>query len=232
MVSSRSTDASSILYVALELGLKWWKVASTVGLGQRPRIRNLRGGDSEGLLREIGEAKKRFALPASARVVSLYEAGRDVYWLHRWLVSAGIENILVDSSSIEVSRRQRRAKTDRLDVEKLLSLLIRRELGSYCGLCPTPHSSGEETRERGITKAGNRRVRSIAVELAWGWLRFQPQSDLARWYERRIGRGGPRQRKIGIVALARKLVVALWRFVEQGVLPEGCELKADLYGGL
>jgi transposase len=314
-------------------------------------------------------------------VVSLYEAGRDGFWIHRWLVSVGVENVIVDSSSIEVSRRQRRAKTDRLDAEKLLSLLIRRELGehkalralqilspdeedsrhlhralqtlkkertrlakrvrsflfaqgvrmgvcdgleeqldevrlwdgsqlgpslrrrillewqrwrvvrdqirelekerraalkapstlseekaqrllmlrgvggngawllghelfgprefrnrrevgSYCGLCPTPHSSGEDDRERGISKSGNRRVRSIAVELAWGWLRFQPESELAKWYEKRFGSGSARHRKVGIVALARKLVIALWRFVEQGVLPDGCELKPDVSAGL
>jgi transposase len=102
----------------------------------------------------------------------------------------------------------------------------RRELASYAGLCPTPHRSGEEQQERGISKAGNTWVRTIAVELAWGWLRLQPDSELSRWYRDRFGGGGPRLRKIGIVALARKLLIALWRFSEGGVLPEGAQLKS------
>ena len=101
----------------------------------------------------------------------------------------------------------------------------RRELASYAGLCPTPHASGEEQRERGISKAGNTWVRTIAVELAWGWLRLQPESQLSRWYRERFGSGGPRLRKIGIVALARKLLIVLWRFIEGGVIPEGAQLK-------
>ena len=100
-----------------------------------------------------------------------------------------------------------------------------RQIGSLAGLTPTPHQSGAMRRELGIDKAGNRRVRWMAIELAWTWLRFQPHSALTKWYEARFARGGPRLRKIGIVALARKLLIALWRYLETGVVPEGVLLK-------
>jgi transposase len=101
----------------------------------------------------------------------------------------------------------------------------RRELGSLAGLAPTPYSSGESRREQGISKAGNRRVRWMMVQLAWCWLRYQPESALSQWYRKRFGLGNSRQRKIGIVALARKLLVALWQYLETGKPPEGAELR-------
>ena len=101
----------------------------------------------------------------------------------------------------------------------------RRELGSLAGLAPTPYASGESSRERGISKAGNRPVRALAIEIAWCWLRYQPDSQLSRWYQRRFAKGGSRVRRIGIVALARKLLIALWRYVEEDILPEGAQLK-------
>jgi transposase len=104
----------------------------------------------------------------------------------------------------------------------------RREVGALAGLTPTPYQSGESYREQGIAKAGNRHVRAMAIEIAWGWLRFQPESALARWYETRFGHGSSRLRRIGIVALARKLLIALWRFLETGVVPEGAVLKTAL----
>jgi transposase len=102
----------------------------------------------------------------------------------------------------------------------------RREVGALAGLVPTPHQSGDEAWERGISKAGNRYIRSMAIQIAWAWLRWQPQSKLSRWYEERFGNGSPRLRRIGIVALARKLLVDLWRYLQHGVIPEGAELKA------
>jgi len=101
----------------------------------------------------------------------------------------------------------------------------RRELAGSAGLGASPYNSGETQRDQGISKAGNRRVRTLMVELAWSWLRFQPDSALAKWYMERFGRAG-RSRRIGIVALARRLLIALWRFVEQGVIPQGSTLKA------
>lgn len=102
----------------------------------------------------------------------------------------------------------------------------RRHLASFIGLAPSPYASGEVSRDRGINKAGTKLARQTLVELAWFWLRYQPNSKLSRWWHERFGNMGMRGRKVGIVALARKLAIALWRFVEQGVVPEGAMLKA------
>src|SRR3990172_1286133 len=366
-----------VLYLAFELGNVEWKLGFSVGFGQRPRGRTIAVRDLEGLQREIELAKKRFGLPETAWVVSCYEAGRDGFWLHRYLVEAGVENLVVDSSSIEVNRRFRRAKTDRMDVAKLLDQLMRyergekkvwrvvrvpgveaedrrqfhreledlkaertrhinrmkgllagqgvrleigsvfveklsairlwdgrpipeglrarlereykrlqfiqgqirelegqrveairrsadpevekvrqllrlkgiglnsawvntmeffswrefrnaKEVGALAGLTPTPYQSGDSSRERGMSKAGNRHVRALAIEIAWGWLRYQPESELSRWYKRRFGDGSSRVRRIGIVALARKLLIALWRYLETGLIPQGAVLKTRL----
>src|SRR3970040_397512 len=114
-----------VLYLAFELGNKEWKLGVSVGFGPRPRVRAMPAGNLVDLQREIELAKKRFGLPETARVVSCYEAGRDGFWLHRYLVEAGVENLVVDSSSIEVNRRFRRAKTDGMDVAKLLDQRMR-----------------------------------------------------------------------------------------------------------
>jgi transposase len=363
------------LYMAFELSQQKWKLGFTIGLGQSPRRRRIAAGDLVALDEEIGRAKKRFGLPEGARVMSCYEAGRDGFWLHRCLEGGGIENLVVDSASIEVNRRAKRAKTDRMDVEKLLTMLVRydygeekvwsvvqvpsveaedkrhlhrglaalkedrtrhinrikgllagqgvrlgvgadflermervrlwdgtplggglrarlareyaslqfvreqikeveaergelirsgegaseekvrrllrlrgigensswlfvmeffgwrefrnrREVGGLSGLTPTPYQSGDETREQGISKAGNRAIRAMAIEIAWGWLRFQPKSELSRWYWERFGQGSKRVRKIGIVAVARKLLIALWRYLEYGEIPAGAQLKS------
>lgn len=367
-------STESELYLAFELGSTEWKLGFTVGLGQNPRRRKVDAGQLVALREEVQAAKKRFGMSEDAPVRSCYEAGRDGFWLHRYLVGEGIRNLVVDSASIEVNRRARRAKTDRLDVGKLLSMLIRyhsgekkvwsvvhvpsveaedqrhlhrqmskfkadrtrhtnrikgllagqgerlpvddnflervqgvglwngepippglrsrlereyagfqhtdqqikeleaerrelirtsrhpsdekvrallqlrgigensawlfvkeffgwrvfrnrREVGSLAGLTPTPYQSGDQTREQGISKAGNRPVRGMIIEIAWGWLRFQPDSELTLWYEKRFGHGSKRLRKIGIVALARKLLIALWRYVETGEIPAGAQLK-------
>jgi transposase len=101
----------------------------------------------------------------------------------------------------------------------------RQEVGAIAGLAPTPYDSGGGQREQGISKAGNWRVRATSVELAWAWLRFQGRSKMSRWFVKRFGMGGGRMRRIGIVALARRLLVALWRYLEFGVVPEGARLR-------
>jgi transposase len=366
--------AGGILFMAFELSDKTWKLGFTTGPGQKPRERNVAARNQERVLEEIASAKRRLGLPETAPVVSCYEAGRDGFWLHRFLLAHGMTNHVVDSSAIEVSRRQRRAKSDGLDVRKLLSMLMRyhhgeqkvwqvvkvpsmeaedqrhlhrdletlkrergstttrikgllssqglrvtslaqlpeqldamrlwdgspippglrqrvlrvyahhqflseqiaeveaerrsllqtspdasidkvrqlmmlkgigingswllvmeffgwrefknrREVGGLAGFTPTPYQSGESAREQGITKSGNRHVRWMTTELAWSWLRFQPDSALSIWFRERFGNGGKRLRRIGIVAVARKLLIALWRFLETGVLPEGAVLK-------
>lgn len=101
----------------------------------------------------------------------------------------------------------------------------RREVGGLAGFTPTPYQSGESAREQGITKSGNRHVRWMTTELAWSWVRYQPESALSCWFRERFGGGGKRLRRIGIVAVARTLLIALWRFLKTGVVPEGGILK-------
>jgi transposase len=377
MTATRTNDCTqtqTVLHVALELGDAKWKLAFTTGLGQSPREREIPARATAALWREILAAKKRFGLPADAPVASCYEAGRDGFWLHRWLVSMDVQNEIVDSSSIYVDRRMRRAKTDRLDAKKLLKMLVRwtlgekdvwrvvrvpsvaeedarqlhreletlrreqtshrnrirgllvsqglaitvsrhfpkvlkfaelwdgtplpedlrqrllreferlqavnrqirdleqvrakrirtqndspavgqvrqlmqlrgvadnsawlyvfevfawrqiknrRQLGSIIGLTGSPYSSGKLNHEQGISKAGNRRMRAMAIEIAWGWLRYQRESALTLWYNKRFAHQGKRMRRIGIVAVARKLLVALWKYLETGVPPAGATL--------
>ena len=373
----RSTEGG-VLHVALELGSKKWKLGSSTGLGQAPRTHTVKAGDTPAILEEMARAKQRFGLTTEARVVSCYEAGPEGFWLHRCLVAQGIENHVVDSASIEVNRRQRRAKTDTLDVRALLRLLIRhtlgeakvwrvvhvppvaaedrrqvhreqaaltedrtrirnrvrgllktqgvvvqkgwrwktlgatlaahrlwdgrplgpallgrigrelerlqvidaqlatlrramvaelqaadeghgpiammqrlvelrglgvqtsrvlvmelfswrdftnrKQVGGCVGFDATPYQSGETHREQGISKAGNVWVRRIMIQLAWSWVRLQPGSALTQWFNARFAHGGRRQRAIGIVAVARKLLIALWRYVHGGEVPQGAVL--------
>jgi transposase len=363
--------SAPVLYMALELSNKTWRLALSEGAKRRQVV--VPAADLMKLSEAVAKAKERFGMPASARVVSCYEAGRDGFWLHRHLRGVGIENQVVDAASIEVSRRLRHVKTDRLDGERLLVKLIRqhtgerggwsvvrvpspeeedarhlhrelerlkrerlahrlriqsllvtqgvrltiksalrlrlgslalwdgrslpvelkaelereaerlalaerqigaleatrrerlqsprteaerrivhlmrlgaigpgsawllvmeffawrdfrnrRELAALAGLVGTPYNSGDSERDQGISKAGNRRVRAMIVEIAWLWLRFQPKSSLSQWYQTRFAGGGARMRRIGIVALARRLLISLWRYLEDGVMPEGARL--------
>ena len=455
--NEQGTTPERVLFMAFELSEKTWKLGFTTGPGQKPRERGVAARNQARVLQEVAQAKQRFGLPESAPVVSCYEAGREGFWLHRFLQAQGITNHVVDSSSIEVNRRKRRAKSDGLDVRKLLSMLLRfhqgerevwrvvhvpsveaedqrhlhrdleslkqerasttarikglrssqglrlttlnklpeqldalrlwdgaplpsglrprllrvyahhqflseqiaaleaedqrhlhrdleslkqerasttarikgllssqglrlttlnklpeqldalrlwdgasipsglrhrllrvyahhqflseqiaaveaerralletahetslekirqlmqlkgigingawllvmeffgwrdfknrREVGGLAGVTPTPYQSGEGAREQGITKSGNRHVRWMTTELAWSWLRYQPESALSCWFRERFGSGGKRLRRIGIVAVARKLLIALWRFLKSGVLPAGAVLK-------
>lgn len=372
--AGRDYSEEKVLFMALELSHAKWKLGTTIGLAGKPRERTIQAGDLGALHEEVSRAKRRFGLESSARVVSCYEAGRDGFWLDRHLRQAEVENIVVDPASVEVNRRRRRAKTDRLDVDKLLrqlqrwwsgeprvwsvvqvpsveaedrrqlhrelealkrertrhtnritSLLVtqgirlkvtkdflarlskarlwdnaplppglhtrlereylrwavvqeqilelvrqrrralreardrgaevarrlyllrgigenyswlasmevfswrqfanRRQVGSMAGLTPTPYSSGNLERDQGIGKDGNRRLRAATIEIAWGWLRFQPESELSKWFQERYGPGSRRSRRVGIVALARKLLIALWRYLETGVIPAGAVLK-------
>jgi transposase len=371
-----STAAPACLLLAFELSERTWKLGFTIGQGQRPRLRSIPAGAVDRLADEIARAKVRFGLPGDAGVRSCYEAGREGFWLHRYLVAQGVRNVIVDSSSIEVNRRARRAKTDALDLAGLLRLLERavqgepgvwhvvrvptdaeedarhlprlretlqqertrlinrlhgllttqgvtvplrtdflarlaavsrwdgtplptgvcerlravwaqlaflnaqladidaaraalapepatptercvaqlqtlqgigsigawtlsteifgwrqirngRELGALVGVVPAPYQSGATSHDQGITRAGNRHVRRMIVQLAWSWLRYQPTSALSRWYRARFSHS-PRLRRIGIVALARKLLIAWWRYLETGTVPEGALLKSPV----
>ncbi len=101
----------------------------------------------------------------------------------------------------------------------------RKQIGALSGLAGTPYNSGQSEREQGISKAGNRRVRALAIELAWLWVRLQPESKWSQWFARRYAQGGKRQRKIGIVGVARHLLIDLWRFLEEGIVPQGVLFK-------
>src|ERR687895_2616230 len=125
--NGNTTEAT--LFVAFELSEKTWRLGFTTGHGQKPLERSVPARDHQRMLDEIAQAKRRLGLPETAPVVSCYEAGREGFWLHRFLLAQGITNHVVDSSAIEVSRRQRRAKSDGLDVRKLLSMLMRYEQG-------------------------------------------------------------------------------------------------------
>jgi transposase len=100
-----------------------------------------------------------------------------------------------------------------------------RQLGALTGLVPVPYRSDQRVQDQGISKAGRAELRRVSIQVAWCWLRWQPDSALAQWFTRRFATAGGRSRRIGIVAVARKLVIALWRFVEHGVIPEGANLK-------
>lgn len=102
----------------------------------------------------------------------------------------------------------------------------RREVASYVGLSPTPYASGGISRDQGISKAGDRRARRDAIELAWLWLKHQPDSALSAWFVRRVSDGAGRVRRIAIAALARRIIVALWHYLEHGLIPEGVIVKA------
>ena len=122
-LSRQNIAGQSKLYMAFELGNSKWKLAFSDG--NRVRYVTILARDLEGLSREIAKAKERFGLVDETEIFSCYEAGRDGFWLHRYLVSVGVKNLVVDSSSIEVNRRKRRVKTDRIDAGKLLSMLMR-----------------------------------------------------------------------------------------------------------
>ncbi len=104
----------------------------------------------------------------------------------------------------------------------------RREVGGLAGLAATPFDSGNLSHDQGISKAGNSPIRAMAIEIAWCWLRYQPDSDLSHWFNQRFGKGGKRLRKIGIVALARKLLIALWGYLDSGEIPAGAQLKPSV----
>ena len=370
-----TTLRQAILYLAIELSNSKWKLFFSNG--KKLRSKSITARDLDRLSQEIEEAKRRLKLNEDVSVISCYEAGRDGFWIHRHLTAIGVDNLVVDAGSIEVDRRRRRAKTDRIDGKALLRKLIsycngdhqvwsvlrvpsreeedarrvhrelerlkkergghrnrirsllvlhgvavvswrgfmqwleqvrcfdgqrlpaeisselkreyerlgiveqqirgiekrqrdevaamdtdqmrkvaklkmlngigersswvfvmeffgwrqfsnRGEVGAAAGLTPTPYDSGAMNRELGISKGGNRRIRSLAVEIAWCWMRYQPRSKLTLWYQRRYADGGKRLRRIGIVAVARRLLIDLWRFLEHGTIPEGAQYNAEL----
>jgi transposase len=372
------TDTSAVgeyatIYIAFELSKAKWKLGVLLPGSPKMSRYTIDGGDLTALSERLAQwGAKAEATGQPVRMISCYEAGYDGHWLHRWLTDHGVMNHEIDPASIQVNRRARRAKTDRIDLEQLMRTLLaylrgeprvcsivrvpspededrrrgsrerdrllkersshtnritgllhgqgirdamplkpgfvesldgmrtgdgralpgrlkaeivreherlclvhkqiktleatakaevrapargsveekikglidvrgiglvggqklmhevfyrsfnnRREVGSYLGLVNSPYDSGSTRRDQGISKAGNKRVRALAVELAWLWLRYQPDSELSRWFKARVGTLKGRIRRIAIVALARKLMIALWRYVTTGLVPVG-----------
>lgn len=373
MIPRQVNTENAILYIAFELSNTKCKLLFSDGFKRRQKT--IEAINMHGFEIEVEKSKKHFKMPDDVKIYSCYEAGRDGFWFHRYLESRGICNHVVDSASIEVNRRQRRVKTDRIDVIKLLNMLIRylngeqklwsvlrvpsveaedqrriqrevdrlkkertahsnrirsllvlhgikvnigrkflqvldqvrqwdgqalpvcikseiqreyaryqmiaeqlkqldkekeqllqqggaavqkvqklrmlrgigevgswtlsyeffawrdfknvKQVGSGAGLAPTPYDSGNSKIEQGINKAGNGRIRKLMTQLSWQWLRFQPHSQLTRWFHQRFGSGSKRMRRVGIIAVARKLLVALWKFLQTGLVPEGAIISAS-----
>ena len=377
---SEAAREGAVVFVAMELSKASWLLAAQSSPSGKTSSHKLDGGDIAGLLALLRrlQARERRAEGEEVRVVLAHEAGYDGFWLQRRLAAEGIACWVMDPGSLQVDRRARRAKTDRLDAAMLLRALVawcrgdravcrmvrvpsleredarrthrerqrliaervqhvnriksllatqgvyefrplrrdrwarladlragdgralpprlrreierefgrlelvleqieaveaerdaavaapaaddadapkvaqlaklggigtelatvlvreglhrpfanRREVAAYAGLTPNPFASGDRHRDQGISKAGNPLLRKAMVELAWLWLRYQPGSALARWFAGRVGAARGRMRKIAAVALARKLLVALWKYVTTGLVPEGARLKA------
>ncbi len=364
------------VYVAWELSKADWKLGILLPGAQKMSRFTIKGGDLAAVGARLAAARAKAATTGlPVRILSCYEAGFDGHWLHRWLEGQGVVSHEIDPSSIEVNRRARRAKTDRIDLERIMRAFLahlrgepqacsivhvpspeeeddkranrererllkertahtnrikgllnaqgirdakplardflarlkdartgdgrslpprlaaeiareherlilldsqiaaieaadkaecrkaapgsngakivrltqlkgigvidaqvlvnevfyrrfdnRRQVGACVGLTGTPYSSGQEERDQGISKAGNRRARTAAMELAWRWVYWQPDSALTRWFKARTGDVKGRIRRIAIVAVARKLMVALWRYLDTGVVPDGAVL--------
>jgi transposase len=364
-------------YLVFELSKANWHLGVMLPGSAKMSRYTIAGGDTIRLSLRLDDIRAKSGRSGKpVRILSCYEAGLDSHWLHRWLTDQGVINYEVDAASIEVNRRARRAKTDNIDLDKLMrtfgaflrgeprvcsmlhvpsseeedrkrrmrerdrlgqehtahnnrikgllhgqgirdvmplkrdfiasldkmrtgdgrplparlkeeivreharlclanqqikelericakalrgavegspeakichlislkgigpiggqktynevfyrSFNNRRQVGSYFGLTGTPYDSGQSRREQGISKSGNRRARTIAIELAWLWVQHQPDSELSQWFRNRVGALKGRIRRINIVAVARKLMIALWRFVTTGVVPKGAVLS-------
>jgi transposase len=375
-VSLITTDQDHIIHVAIELSRSTWLVAARFPQVTKPHLYKINAGDTTALLTLLASLRARMAAKLPVGIACCFEAGRDGFWLHRLLTDHGITSYVLEPTSILVNRRARRAKTDRLDAEGMLRVLMaylrgdrkvcsmvrvptpeeedakrphrereylvrerlrienrieallftqgirerpslrswerdlaalrtgdgrampcrlqaelgrlrrqlvftlelireveterdvaaeaepkeqtrskiaalccirgigsnfaavltrevfyrsfdnRRQLASYVGITPMPYQSGNLDRDRRIGRAGNPRARTTMIQLAWLWLRYQPGSDLAAWFRERVGTLSGRTRRIAIVAMARKLLIALWRYVESGVVPAGVAMGA------
>jgi transposase len=375
-MSPMTADQDHIIHVAIELSRSAWLVAARVPYAKKPLLHRVSGGDTAALLTLLLSLRTRMSgkLGRTIGIVCCFEAGRDGFWLHRLLTEHGLDSYVLEPASILVNRRARRAKTDRLDAEGMLRVLMaylqgdrkvcsmvrvptpdeedakrphrerehlvreklrienrieallftqgirerpslrswerdvaalrtgdgrmmprhlqaelgrlrrqlvftlelireveaernvavdteplepahrkiaalcsirgigsnfaavltrevfyrsfdnRRQLASYVGITPMPYQSGNINRDRHIGRAGNPRARTTMIQLAWLWLRYQPGSDLAEWFRERVGTLSGRTRRIAIVAMARKLLIVLWRYVETGVVPAGVEI--------
>jgi transposase len=203
--SLTTLDAHHTLIAVIEMSLSSWVVAGIVPGVERQPLKKL-DTDENALLKLLDRWRKEAERAGHKirRIAVAFEAGRDGFWLARWLKARGIEIHVIHASSVAVSREHRRAR--------------------YAGLTASPDESGKKRCDKGLARSGNARVRRGMIQLAWRFLMFQKDSALAQWYRARTenARG---TRKTMIVALARKLLIALWHFVRDGVVPEGVVLR-------
>jgi transposase len=200
-------------------------VAMEIGLEFMEAIKDVRLWDGSGL---PGRLRKRLEREYERMVLLKQQIGQ---------LEKEREEVLLTSQEQAVEKVRRLLQLKGIGVNSAWLYVMeffawrgfrnRREVGSLAGLTPTPYQSGESSKERGISKAGNRPIRGMAIEIAWAWLRYQPESALSRWYVRRFAEGSSRVRRIGIVALARKLLIELWKYLETGAVPEGAYLKSN-----
>jgi transposase len=222
------TSNELTLHAALELSKNSWLLGVQFPDRDKPSLYPLKGGDANGLLCKLNAARSRVAKVTGhvAKLILCYEAGYDGFWLARLLEQNGVECKVMDPASLQIDRRARRVKTDRVDVEKLLQALIAWSRGErhVCSMVVIP--SAEEEDLRRTHRERQRLVRAILIQSAWMWLRHQPDSALSQWFRKRTEGHARRVRCIMITALARKLAVALWRYLETGLIPEGATLTA------
>jgi transposase len=226
-------DMDTTLIAVVELSLSNWLVAGIVPGVERQPLKRLKTDENAllALLNPWRDEAERSGHKIS-RIAVAFEAGRDGFWLARWLKARGIEAHVIHASSVAVSREHRRAKTDRLDTELLKRTFVGWLRGErdHCKTAGIPSLREEDakrpSRERESLVGEQSRLvnRMKATLIRLRFLLFQKNSALAQWYRRRTEHA-PKARKTMIVALARKLLIALWRLVREGVVPEGVVLR-------
>lgn len=225
--SAIRTDLGTI-FVSLELSRSTWLITSlSPGVGEKLSKHSVSAGDIAGLLARFAQLWQKAAarLDRIFPIIAIQEAGLDEFWIHRVLENEGIESHVVDAASILTSRRRRQAKTDRVDGETLVRTLMAHKQG-VPDWRPRPGRAGRSTTSKGVSKAGNPRLRTTMIQVAWLWTRHQPGSALSLWFQERVQRNGGRMRKSTSVALARKLLVAFWKYVTSGVVIEGALMQS------
>src|SRR6202022_3763282 len=237
-----ATEARETVYVAIELSKKTWVLGIAHPDRDRPSIHRVSGGNIAELVSRL-----RVAARNNRRILVCYEAGYDGFWLARALAKMGIECRVLDPASIQVNRRARRVKTDRIDVLALLRALIATDRGErhVCAIVRVPSVEEEDARrshrerQRLVRERTGHinRIKGLLfaqgirdmIEVAWLWQKYQPASPLSHWYIQRTAGQSSRIRRIMLIALARKLAISLWRYVETGLVPEGVAIaKAKL----
>jgi len=197
-----------------------WK-GSLKGLGERlPELRNWNGEPLAEVLAAVLRLEAKRWEDLSAQIEKLDRERREWMKIHHNPIWQMVMQLMkLKAIGIET------AWYLTLELFGWRKFANRKQLGSLAGMSPTPYDSGNSHHEQGISKTSNSQMRAILIEMAWSWVRYQPNSKLTQWWKRRFSQAGGRARKIGIVAVARKLLIALWKFLRFGEIPEGADLK-------